>query len=161
MTDDPARNDALILFGATGDLAVKKIFPAVYEMAKNGTLGDVPVIGVASRDWTIDQLREHAHDAIAAKGDVDEAIWEDLAGRISYVSGDYRQADTYFGLYQLAEKLVDIDDALAQWRHKHLLTVERIIGMKPGTGGSAGAAYLASTLAKRAFPQLWSLRTAL
>ncbi len=73
----------------------------------------------------------------------------------------YRQADTYFGLYQLAEKLVDIDDALAQWRHKHLLTVERIIGMKPGTGGSAGAAYLASTLAKRAFPQLWSLRTAL
>ena len=73
----------------------------------------------------------------------------------------YLRSDTYFGLYQLAEKLVDIDDALAQWRHKHLLTVERIIGMKAGTGGSAGAAYLASTLAKRAFPQLWSLRTAL
>ncbi|MEO7504650.1 MAG: tryptophan 2,3-dioxygenase family protein [Sphingomicrobium sp.] len=73
----------------------------------------------------------------------------------------YLRSDTYFGLYQLAEKLVDIDDALAQWRHKHLLTVERIIGMKAGTGGSTGAAYLASTLAKRAFPQLWSLRTAL
>ena len=73
----------------------------------------------------------------------------------------YREADTHFELYQLAEKLVDIDDALAAWRHKHVLTVERIIGMKPGTGGSAGAAYLRSTLDKRAFPELWSLRTQL
>jgi tryptophan 2,3-dioxygenase len=73
----------------------------------------------------------------------------------------YRQADEHFELYQLAEKLVDIDDALASWRHKHVVTVERIIGMKQGTGGSAGVAYLASTLTKRAFPQLWSLRTEL
>lgn len=73
----------------------------------------------------------------------------------------YRRPEQYFGLYQLAEKLVDLDDALAAWRHKHLLTVERIIGMKKGTGGSAGAAYLASTLNKRAFPQLWDLRTEL
>jgi len=73
--------------------------------------------------------------------------------------GVYRDPDTHFGLYQLAEKLVDIDDALAAWRHKHMLTVERIIGFKKGTGGSAGAAYLASTLTKRAFPQLWALRT--
>ena len=71
----------------------------------------------------------------------------------------YRESDTHFDLYQLAEKLVDVDDALASWRHKHLLTVERIIGGKPGTGGSAGASYLASTLSKRAFPELWSLRT--
>ena len=71
----------------------------------------------------------------------------------------YQDSETHFGLYQLAEKLVDIDDAMAAWRHKHLLTVERIIGMKTGTGGSAGVAYLASTLSKRAFPELWSLRT--
>jgi tryptophan 2,3-dioxygenase len=71
----------------------------------------------------------------------------------------YRDADTWFELYQLAEKLVDVDDALAAWRHKHVLTVERIIGLKMGTGGSAGAAYLRSTLDKRAFPELWSLRT--
>jgi tryptophan 2,3-dioxygenase len=71
----------------------------------------------------------------------------------------YQHAETWFELYQLAEKLVDIDDALAAWRHKHVLTVERIIGMKKGTGGSAGAAYLRSTLDKRAFPELWSLRT--
>ena len=73
----------------------------------------------------------------------------------------YQDADKWFELYQLAEKLVDIDDALAAWRHKHVLTVERIIGMKRGTGGSAGAAYLRSTLDKRAFPELWSLRTEL
>ena len=71
----------------------------------------------------------------------------------------YRDADRWFDLYQLAEKLVDIDDALAMWRHKHVLTVERIIGNKRGTGGSAGAAYLRSTLDKRVFPELWALRT--
>jgi tryptophan 2,3-dioxygenase len=73
----------------------------------------------------------------------------------------YKDADRWFELYQLAEKLVDIDDALAAWRHKHVLTVERIIGLKRGTGGSSGAAYLRSTLDKRAFPELWSLRTEL
>ena len=73
----------------------------------------------------------------------------------------YRDADRWFELYQLAEKLLDLDDALAMWRHKHVLTVERIIGNKMGTGGSAGAAYLRSTLDKRLFPELWSLRTAL
>ncbi len=73
----------------------------------------------------------------------------------------YRDADRWFDLYQLAEKLVDIDDALAGWRHKHVVTVERIIGGKTGTGGSAGVRYLQSTLEKRAFPELWSLRTEL
>ena len=71
----------------------------------------------------------------------------------------YRDADRWFELYQLAEKLLDLDDALAMWRHKHVLTVERIIGNKRGTGGSAGAAYLRSTLDKRLFPELWALRT--
>jgi tryptophan 2,3-dioxygenase len=73
----------------------------------------------------------------------------------------YRDSERWFELYQLAEKLVDIDDALAGWRHKHVLTITRIIGHKRGTGGSAGAAYLETTLSKRAFPELWSLRTGL
>ena len=71
----------------------------------------------------------------------------------------YRDTDRWWPLYQLAEKLVDIDDALATWRHKHVVTVERIIGAKRGTGGTAGVAYLQSTIGKRAFPELWSLRT--
>ena len=71
----------------------------------------------------------------------------------------YRRADELFELYQLAEKLVDLDDSMAMWRHKHVLTVERIIGNKRGTGGSSGASYLRSTLEKRLFPELWDLRT--
>ena len=73
----------------------------------------------------------------------------------------YRDPHRWWELYQLAEKLVDIDDALATWRHKHVLTVSRVIGMKPGTGGTPGVPYLQSTVAKRAFPELWSLRTLL
>lgn len=73
----------------------------------------------------------------------------------------YRDTGTHWELYQLAEKLVDIDDSFATWRHKHVLTVSRVIGMKQGTGGTAGVPYLESTLSKRAFPELWSLRTQL
>lgn len=73
----------------------------------------------------------------------------------------YRDPERWWELYQLAEKLVDLDDAMATWRHKHVLTVERIIGGKRGTGGTAGVSYLQTTLAKRAFPELWSLRTQL
>ena len=73
----------------------------------------------------------------------------------------YRDTERWWELYQLAEKLVDIDDAMATWRHKHVLTVSRIIGGKRGTGGTAGVPYLESTLSKRAFPELWSLRTLL
>jgi tryptophan 2,3-dioxygenase len=73
----------------------------------------------------------------------------------------YRDTGQWWHFYQLAEKLVDIDDAFATWRHKHMLTVSRIIGGKRGTGGTAGVPYLQSTLAKRAFPELWSLRTLL
>jgi tryptophan 2,3-dioxygenase len=105
--------------------------------------------------------RERLQQALDAPSlwDVADAARERL-GADSWLSV-YQDAERWFELYQLAEKLVDIDDALSGWRHKHLLTVERIIGMKPGTGGSAGASYLASTLEKRAFPELWALRTLL
>jgi tryptophan 2,3-dioxygenase len=73
----------------------------------------------------------------------------------------YRDTRRYWELYQLAEKLVDLDDALLTWRHKHVITVERIIGGRPGTGGTEGIGYLARTLQRRCFPELWSLRTRL
>lgn len=73
----------------------------------------------------------------------------------------YRDTKRYWDLYELAEKLVDLDDALVTWRHKHVITVERIIGMRMGTGGTAGVGYLQKTLMRRAFPELWSLRTSL
>ena len=73
----------------------------------------------------------------------------------------YRDTARWWPLYQLAEKLVDLDDALLTWRHKHVVTVERIIGRRRGTGGTEGVAYLAETLQRRCFPELWSLRTKL
>jgi tryptophan 2,3-dioxygenase len=73
----------------------------------------------------------------------------------------YENTHRHWDLYQLAEKLMDIDDALATWRYRHVMTVSRIIGGKPGTGGTAGVSYLESTLRRRAFPELWSLRTRL
>jgi tryptophan 2,3-dioxygenase len=104
-------------------------------------------------------LREAAIEALQRAGfDIGDQSVEALAAAWVQV---YRDADRWFELYELAEKLLDIDDALAGWRHKHVLTVERIIGNKRGTGGSAGAPYLRSTLDKRAFPELWALRTEL
>jgi tryptophan 2,3-dioxygenase len=73
----------------------------------------------------------------------------------------YRDTQRHWAFYQLAEKLLDLDDALLTWRHKHVLTVERIIGRKRGTGGTEGVGYLQQTLARRAFPEIWSLRTKL
>ena len=104
-------------------------------------------------------LREASHEALERAGfDLGDRSAEAVAEAWLRI---YRDAERWFDLYELAEKLVDIDDALAAWRHKHVLTVERIIGNKPGTGGSAGAPYLRATLEKRVFPELWSLRTAL
>ena len=104
-------------------------------------------------------LREAATDALERGGfDLGDRSEQALTAAWLEV---YRHADRWFELYQLAEKLVDIDDSLAAWRHKHVLTVERIIGDRPGTGGSAGAPYLRSTLEKRVFPELWALRTEL
>ena len=109
------------------------------------------------RALAVPSLREAATDALARAGfDLGDRSVPALAGAWLEV---YRDAERWFELYELAEKLVDIDDALAAWRHKHVLTVERIIGNKPGTGGSAGAPYLRATLEKRVFPELWSLRT--
>ena len=100
-------------------------------------------------------LADEATAALARKGfDVssDEAVAE------AWLTV-YRDAEDHLDLYGLAEKLVDIDEAMAAWRHRHVLMVERVIGMKTGTGGSAGAPYLRETLTKRAFPVLWNLRT--
>ncbi|MCA0990521.1 tryptophan 2,3-dioxygenase [Pseudalkalibacillus hwajinpoensis] len=73
----------------------------------------------------------------------------------------YRDVETYWDLYELAEKLVDIEDWLQQWRFRHMKTVERIIGFKQGTGGSSGVGYLKKVLDHRFFPELWDIRTEL
>ena len=82
------RSDALVIFGATGDLAYKKIFPALNAMTRRGHL-DVPVVGVARSDWTLEQFRGHARESIERHGRFDEATFSRLRERLRYVRGDY------------------------------------------------------------------------
>lgn len=97
--DQQAAADALVFFGATGDLAHKMIFPALYRMAKRGTL-KVPVVGVAASKWDLTQLRDYARDAISkADGGVDDPDALDrLLSLLAYVAGDYGDSDTFSAL---------------------------------------------------------------
>jgi glucose-6-phosphate 1-dehydrogenase len=92
-------SDALVFFGATGDLAYKQVFPALQMMARHGHL-NVPVIGAAGRSWTSDQLRDHARQSLMEHGGVDEAAFAQLAARLTYVGGDYHKPETYQHLRQ-------------------------------------------------------------
>jgi tryptophan 2,3-dioxygenase len=73
----------------------------------------------------------------------------------------YRDTEAHWELYELAEKLVDLEDAFRQWRFRHATTVERVIGLKRGTGGTSGVGYLRRVLEVELFPELWRARTAL
>ncbi len=89
-----AHSDALVFFGASGDLAYKKIFPALQAMVKRGHL-NVPVIGVAKSAWTPDQLRARARDSVEKHGGVDRQAFDKLCGLLRYVGGEYNDAATF------------------------------------------------------------------
>ena len=104
MHDDCARagapSDALVLFGVTGDLADKKIFPALYAMCKAGAL-TVPVIGVATSAWSNEQLRARAKESVARNGTVDDPrALDQLLSLLQYVSGNYKDPGTYNAIKQ-------------------------------------------------------------
>src|SRR5438552_4189573 len=90
-------SDALVFFGATGDLAYKKIFPALQAMVQRGHL-DIPVIGVARQGWSLDQLRARAKDSVEKHGGLDPATFAKLSGLLKYVSGDYGDRSTFDSL---------------------------------------------------------------
>jgi glucose-6-phosphate 1-dehydrogenase len=92
-------SDAFVFFGATGDLAYKKIFPALQAMAKRGHL-DVPVIGVAKSGWTLEQFRARARDSVQQHGGLDSRAFEVLSGLLRYVDGDYRDPATFSAIRQ-------------------------------------------------------------
>jgi tryptophan 2,3-dioxygenase len=94
---------------------------------------------VLERDWT---KPYQAHDTV-------ERAWLAV----------YRNTEKYWDLYELAEELLDLEDLFRQWRHRHVTTVERIIGYKQGTGGTAGVPYLRNMLNVQLFPELWQVRT--
>src|SRR5512140_3558791 len=89
--------DAFVFFGATGDLAHKKIFPALHRLARSGRL-DVPVIGVARGGWDLERLRERARDSIERHGSVDHDAFEKLSRLLRYAGGNYDDPATYAAL---------------------------------------------------------------
>jgi glucose-6-phosphate 1-dehydrogenase len=92
---DKARSDLLVMFGSSGDLAKKKLFPAIYRLECRGRLG-IPVIGVARNNWTDSDLHEHCRASIAESGeDWDQAAFDRLISRMTYVCGDYNDATTF------------------------------------------------------------------
>lgn len=97
--------------------------------------------GCANRDWS----QEHEpSDAVTE-------VWLEV----------YRNVERYWDLYELAEKMVDLEHAFSRWRYEHYKTVHRIIGRKPGTGGTSGLGYLQTALGFTFFPELWDVRTLL
>ena len=164
MSAAEAPSDVLVLFGATGDLSKKKIFPAVYEMAMAGQ-ASVPVVGFASSEWDDDRLRAHAREAVEAAGDVDEARWSDLAGRISYVQGDYRDPESFAALkarlsalgverplFYLAIPPELFDDVIVGLESQQLNVGARVVVEKPFGRDQASAQQLNEVL-HRAFPE--------
>jgi glucose-6-phosphate 1-dehydrogenase len=89
-----SKSDALVFYGATGDLAYKKIFPALQAMVKHGTL-DVPVVGVAKSGWTLEQLKARARDSIEKHSELDEKAFSELISRLQYIDGDYGSPETF------------------------------------------------------------------
>ncbi len=96
--------DAFLLFGATGDLAKKKLWPALYELTTEGRLS-MPVVGIARSDWTDEQMRERARESVRAKlGEgVDDAVLEAMCSRVRYIAGDYTDASTWPRVAELTE----------------------------------------------------------
>jgi glucose-6-phosphate 1-dehydrogenase len=93
-TMDPSLSDALIFFGATGDLAYKQIFPALQALVKQHNL-EIPIVGVAKAGWNLDQLKARARDSISTHGGLNEADFAKLSSLLQYVDGDYRDANTF------------------------------------------------------------------
>src|SRR5579871_3377900 len=96
---DNSESDALVFFGATGDLAYKQIFPALQALVKRHNL-NIPIIGVAKAGWNLDQLKARARDSVTQHGGVDEAAFSKLLSLLQYVDGDYRDAQTYTEIKQ-------------------------------------------------------------
>jgi len=117
--------------------------PSIYDeanrlLARRGMALDHAAV---DRDWSLPYV---ANDSVAR-------AWASV----------YANPKAHWDLYELAEKLVDLEDYFRQWRFRHVTTVERVIGFKRGTGGTSGVGYLRDTVGVRLFPELWDLRTAL
>ncbi len=129
-------------------------YPEIYEKV-NAALHAPSIY-----DVTLGLLKERGFDVPddILKRDLSEAYVADK--RIEKIWNEiYTQSDKYFDLYELAEKLVDLEHRFQTWRFSHMKTIERIIGYRRGTGGTGGVSYLVKALDLQFFPELWSVRT--
>ena len=163
VSTDPC--DGLFLFGATGDLAAKKLFPALYQMELMGRL-TVPVIGVSSSIWTDDELRTRARESVAAAvPKVDKVVMNALCARLSYIAGDYREeatfdalaaaaeaADVHKPMFYLAIPPVLFDDVVAGLKRVELNRNGRVVVEKP-FGRDLESAIELNTSLHHAFPE--------
>lgn len=116
------------------------------------SLYDEAIHLLARSGFAIDQAEQKRDLSLPREAnDSVRAAWLDV----------YQNTGAHWDLYELAEELVDLEDGFRQWRYRHLTTVERIIGSKRGTGGTAGVGYLRDVINVRLFPELWEVRTAL
>jgi glucose-6-phosphate 1-dehydrogenase len=154
-----SHSDALVFFGATGDLAYKKIFPALQAMLKRGHL-DVPVIGVAKAGWTLDQFRARCLDSLEKHGGVDAAAFEKLSSLLRYVDGDYNDPATFRALgnelgtaqrpaHYLAIPPTMFETVLDELVHCGCTTDARIIVEKPFGHDLASAQHLNKVLLRK------------
>lgn len=160
---EASRSDAFVFFGATGDLAYKKIFPALYSMFRRGTL-TIPVIGIAKSGWTIDQLRQRARDSIQANGKgFHDVTFANFLKLLHYIDGDYNEPGTFSVLRKLLGKsrrpvhYLAIPPSLFRvvtegLRHAHCADGARIVVEKPFGRDLASSKLLNATL-HRAFPE--------
>ena len=152
--------DAFLLFGATGDLAKKKLWPALYELTTEGLL-DMPIVGVARSDWGDAQMRDRAREAVRAdKGDeVDDAVLEAMCGRIRYLAGEYQDESTWPRLAELTEgakvplSFLSIppflfDDVVQGLHSVGMTDTGRVVVEKPFGRDGASAKELGATLLK-------------
>ncbi len=99
---DSLNSDAFVFFGATGDLAYKKIFPALQAMIRQGEL-DMPIIGIARAGWSLDKLRQRARDSVQENGGIDASAFAKLSAQLHYIEGDYNDSATYQRLRQVLD----------------------------------------------------------
>jgi tryptophan 2,3-dioxygenase len=129
-----------------------ELFAALEALHRAPSLYDEAVRVLARRGFAIDpECVERDWTALHAFNASVCAAWVQV----------YRDTEAHWDLYELAEKLVDLEDAFRQWRFRHATTVERIIGLKRGTGGTSGVGYLRAALEVELFPELWRARTEL
>jgi glucose-6-phosphate 1-dehydrogenase len=138
------RADALVLFGATGDLAYKKLFPSLYHLSDRGVLDGLPIVGVAGSDWDDERLRDRARQSVAAAGieKIDQGVLDRLTGALRYVSGNYQDQKTFERLaervrgaehpmFYLAIPPSLFDDVASGLAHAGLAGGSRVVVEKP------------------------------